>query len=137
MSVGRSVCLSVCLSVHVRTFSQTVAVVATKRGYVGVCNKCSTQQESGAALSKMFSMTCFVCIIMWTRVHYYDVIVLNKHNIVHVIILPLEIYTTLLALHTIHSTIILLSKGYGLFKCFSFMVGIINGYLGRKERNGE
>ena len=35
----------------------------------------------------MFSMTCFVCIIM-IRVHFYDVHVvsLNTHDIAHVII---------------------------------------------------
>ena len=35
------------------TFSpRTVAAVDTKRGYVGMCNGRSAQQESGAALSK-------------------------------------------------------------------------------------
>ena len=43
-SVGRSVCPHV--------FSLTVAAVDTKRGYVGMCNGRSAQQESGAALSK-------------------------------------------------------------------------------------
>ena len=33
-------------------FSQTVAVVDTKLGYVGMCNGRSAQQESGAASSK-------------------------------------------------------------------------------------
>ena len=33
-------------------FSRNVAAVATKRGYVGMCNGHSAQQESGAALSK-------------------------------------------------------------------------------------
>ena len=33
-------------------FSRTVAAVDTKRGYVGMCNGRSAQQESGAALSK-------------------------------------------------------------------------------------
>ena len=33
-------------------FSRTVAAVVTKRGYVGMCNGRSAQQESGAALSK-------------------------------------------------------------------------------------
>ena len=49
---SRSVCRSVglCLCSHV--FSRTVAAVDTKRGYVGVCNGRSAQQESGAALSK-------------------------------------------------------------------------------------
>ena len=42
--VGRSVCLHV--------FSRTVAVADTKRGYVGMRNGRSAQQESGAALSK-------------------------------------------------------------------------------------
>ena len=37
---------------------------------------------------------------MWIRVHYCDVIVLNTHDIIHVIILPIEIFhTTLFALH--------------------------------------
>ena len=44
-SVGRSVGL--CLCSHV--FSRTVAAVDTKRGYVGMCNGRSAQQESGAA----------------------------------------------------------------------------------------
>ena len=38
------------LCLHV--FSRTVAAVDTKRGYVGMCNGRSAQQESGAALSK-------------------------------------------------------------------------------------
>ena len=42
--------VGLCLCSHV--FSQTVAAVYTKRGYVGVCNRRSAQQESGAALSK-------------------------------------------------------------------------------------
>ena len=33
-------------------FSRTVAAVDTKRGYVGMCNGRSAQQESGAASSK-------------------------------------------------------------------------------------
>ena len=33
-------------------FSLTVAAVDAKRGYVGICNGRSAQQESGAALSK-------------------------------------------------------------------------------------
>ena len=49
---SRSVCRSVglCLSSHI--FSRTVAAVDTKRGYVGMCNGRSAQQEFGAALSK-------------------------------------------------------------------------------------
>ena len=49
LSVGRSVGVSVglCLCSHV--FSRTVAAVDTKRGYVGMCNGRSAQQESGAA----------------------------------------------------------------------------------------
>ena len=47
-SVGWSVCVSVCS----HFFSRTVAALDTKRGYVGMCNGCSAQQESGAALSK-------------------------------------------------------------------------------------
>ena len=39
-------CLSVGLSVCPHVFSQTVAVVDTKRGYVGMCNRRSAQQES-------------------------------------------------------------------------------------------
>ena len=46
-SVGRSVCLSVCPYV----FFRTLAVVDTKLRCVGMCNGCSAQQESGAALS--------------------------------------------------------------------------------------
>ena len=49
---SRSVCQSVCRSVCPHVFSRTVAAVDTKRGYVGMCNGCSAQQESGAALSK-------------------------------------------------------------------------------------
>ena len=48
LSVGRSVSQSV--SPHV--FSLTVAAVNAKRGYVGMCNGRSAQQESRAALSK-------------------------------------------------------------------------------------
>ena len=48
-SVYRSVYWSV-VSPHV--FSLTVAAVNAKRGYVGMCNGRSAQQESGAALSK-------------------------------------------------------------------------------------
>ena len=60
----------------------------------------------------MFSMTCFVCIIMWIRVHFYvvHVVSLNTHDIAHVIIQPLEIYTF---------NNRLLRDGYALFKCFS------------------
>ena len=47
-SVGRSVSLLTCSHV----FSRTVAAVDTKRGYVGMCNGRSAQQECGAALSK-------------------------------------------------------------------------------------
>ena len=47
-SVGQSVRLSA--SPHV--FSRTVAVVDTKRGYVGRYNGRAAQQESGAASSK-------------------------------------------------------------------------------------
>ena len=54
--VGRSVGWLICwfvggfVSPHV--LSQTVAAVDTERGYVGMCNRRSAQQESGAALSK-------------------------------------------------------------------------------------
>ena len=46
-------------SVCTHVFSRTVAAVDTKRGYVGMCNERSAQQESGAALSKnnMFTAT--------------------------------------------------------------------------------
>ena len=39
-------------SVCPEVFSRTVAVVDTKRGYVGMCNGRSAQQESGATSSK-------------------------------------------------------------------------------------
>ena len=42
----------VCDFVSPHVFSRTVAAVDTKRGYVGMCNGRSAQQESGAALSK-------------------------------------------------------------------------------------
>ena len=45
-SVGQSVGLSVGLSVCPHVFSRTVAVEDTKRGYVGMCNGRSAQQES-------------------------------------------------------------------------------------------
>ena len=45
-------CRSLCVSVCSHVFSRTVAAVDTKRGYVGMCNGRSAQQESGAALSK-------------------------------------------------------------------------------------
>ena len=48
-SVGRSVCVSVCVSVCSHVFSRTVAAVDTKRGYVGMCNGRSAQQESGTS----------------------------------------------------------------------------------------
>ena len=47
-----SVCRLVCWSVCPEVFSRTVAVVDTKRGYVGMCDGRSAQQESGAASSK-------------------------------------------------------------------------------------
>ena len=40
-----------CLCVCPEVFSRTVAVVDMKRGFVGMCNGRSAQQESGAALS--------------------------------------------------------------------------------------
>ena len=52
-SVGRSVNLLVCVFVSPHVFSRTVAAVDTKRGYVGMCNVRSAQQESGAALSSL------------------------------------------------------------------------------------
>ena len=47
-----SVCWFVGFSLSTHVFSQTVAAVDTKRGYVGMCNGRSAQQESGAALSE-------------------------------------------------------------------------------------
>ena len=41
---------TVCRSVCPHVFSRTVAAVDTKRGYVGMCNGRSAQQESGAQL---------------------------------------------------------------------------------------
>ena len=68
----------------------------------------------------MFSMTCFVCTIMWIRVHFYDVVILITHCIAHVIIQPLKICTTQLTLlNTFNSRI--LHEGYALFKCFSLL----------------
>ena len=52
LSVGLSLSLWVSLSVCTHVFSRIVAAVDTKRGYVGMCNGRSAQQESGAALSK-------------------------------------------------------------------------------------
>ena len=51
-SVGLSVNLLVCDFVSPHVFSLTVAAIDAKRGYVGMCNGRSAQQESGAALSK-------------------------------------------------------------------------------------
>ena len=51
-SVGRSVVRFVSFSVCSHVFSRTVDAVDTKRGYVGMCNGRSAQQESGVALSK-------------------------------------------------------------------------------------
>ena len=50
--VGRLVGRSICDFVSPHVFSLTVAAVDAKRGYVGICNGRSAQQESGAALSK-------------------------------------------------------------------------------------
>ena len=65
-------------------------------------------------------MSGYVCIIMYyIRVHYYDVIILNTHNVAHVIILPhkiIIIYTTLLALHITHSTTTYYARVIGTFK---------------------
>ena len=44
-----------CVYPHV--FSQTVAAVDTKRGYMGTCNGRSAQQGSGVALSKNSMIT--------------------------------------------------------------------------------
>ena len=53
--------LCVRLSVSPHVFSQTVAVVDTKRGYVGMCNWRSAQQEYGAAFLKntMFTAVAY------------------------------------------------------------------------------
>ena len=48
--VSLSVCRSVGRSVCPHVISRIVAVVDTKRGYVGMCNWRSAQQESGVAL---------------------------------------------------------------------------------------
>ena len=45
LSLAACVCRSVCPHV----FSLTVAAVDTKRGYVGMCNGRSAQQESGTS----------------------------------------------------------------------------------------
>ena len=45
-------CALLCGFVYPHVFSQTVAAIDTKRGYVGMCNGRSAQQEYGAALSK-------------------------------------------------------------------------------------
>ena len=45
--------LLVCVFVSPHVFSRTVAAVDTKRGYVGICNVRSAQQESRAALSSL------------------------------------------------------------------------------------
>ena len=44
-----------CVCRHI--FSRTAAVVDTKRGYGGICNVRSAQQESGALLSKNSVLT--------------------------------------------------------------------------------
>ena len=44
---------SVCVCSHV--FSRTVAAVDTKRGYVGMCNGRSAQQESGATFNNIIT----------------------------------------------------------------------------------
>ena len=57
---SRSVGLWVGLWVCPHVFSRTVAAVDTKRGYVGMYNGRSAQQESGAALSKNSMFTAGV-----------------------------------------------------------------------------
>ena len=42
----------VCGFVYRHVFSRTVAAVDTKRGYVGMCNGRSAQQESGTSYSQ-------------------------------------------------------------------------------------
>ena len=52
-------------------FSLTVAAVDAKRGYVGMCNGRSAQQESGAALSKNSMFTVGAKNYKaWVRVPY-------------------------------------------------------------------
>ena len=59
--------VGLCICSHV--FSRTVAAVDTKRGYVGMCNGRSAQQESGAALSKnsMFTAGAKIIYSYYTR----------------------------------------------------------------------
>ena len=68
-SGGRLVNLLVCNFVSPHVFSRTVAAVDTKRGYVGMCNGRSAQQESGAALSKnsMFTAGAKTLYSYYTR----------------------------------------------------------------------
>ena len=49
--VGRSVGWLICDFVSPHVFSLIVAAVDAKRGYVGMCNGRSAQQETGSALS--------------------------------------------------------------------------------------
>ena len=49
-------------SVCTHVFSRTVAAVDAKRGYVGMCNGRSAQQESGAALSKNYTRCALIII---------------------------------------------------------------------------
>ena len=61
----------VCDFVYPHVFSRTVAAVDTKRGYVGMCNGRSAQQESGAALSKNSMFTAggkyYIQLLYYTR----------------------------------------------------------------------
>ena len=54
-------------------FSLTVAAVDAKRGYVGMCNGRSAQQESGAALSKNSMFTA------GAKNYIYTAIILGVH----------------------------------------------------------
>ena len=56
-SVSRSV-LSVCVCVCPHVFSQTVAVVDTKLGYVGTCNGRSAQQVWSGVVNKSVYTSC-------------------------------------------------------------------------------
>ena len=55
------------MSVCTHVFSRTVAAVDTKRGYVGMCNGRSAQQESGAALSENSMFTAKIIYSYYTR----------------------------------------------------------------------
>ena len=52
-------------------FSRTVAAVDTKCGYIGMCNRRSVQQESGAALSNVYGVgqNLYTCTAIILGVH--------------------------------------------------------------------